>query len=52
MVCRRCDGAYDLGPDYLDDLRETLVREFGFQPDLDNFTVTGVCAPCADDGPG
>jgi hypothetical protein len=23
-----------------------LVREFGFEPDLDHFAITGVCANC------
>ena len=54
MVCRVCGGAYDLAPDYLDEFRNTLTREFAFEPDLDNFTVTGVCANCTitgDDSP-
>ncbi len=46
MVCRACGGAFDLSPRYLEELRQALVREFGFEPDLDNFTVTGVCAGC------
>jgi hypothetical protein len=23
-----------------------LIREFGFEPDLDHFAITGVCANC------
>ncbi len=46
MVCAKCGGAYDLAPDYLDGFREALMKEFSFEPDLDNFTVTGVCANC------
>jgi len=46
MVCRPCGGAYDLAPDYLDEFRNTLSVEFDFEPDLDNFTVTGVCSNC------
>jgi len=46
MVCRECGGAYNLAPDYLVEFRETLMREFAFEPDLDNFTVTGVCSVC------
>ena len=50
MVCRPCGGAYDLAPDYLDEFRNTLSVEFDFEPDLDNFTVTGVCSNCKKSG--
>ena len=46
MVCQECGGAYNLDPDYLEEFRKTLVREFGFEPDLDHFTVTGTCSGC------
>ena len=46
MVCRECRGAYNLSPHYLEEFRDTLVREFGFVPDLEHFSVTGVCAGC------
>ena len=46
MVCKTCGGAFDLSPHYLGEFRQTLAREFGFRPDLDHFTVTGVCAKC------
>lgn len=46
MVCRSCDGAFNLSPHYLEEFRDTLTREFGFEPDLDHFAVSGVCAGC------
>ena len=46
MVCRDCGGAYNLAPDYLEEFRRTLVHEFGFEPDLDHFTVSGICSKC------
>ena len=46
MVCRICAGAFDLSPSYLDEFRTRLVNEFEFEPDLENFTVTGVCSSC------
>ena len=46
MVCQVCNGAYNLSPRYLDELRDILIREFGFEPDLDHFAITGVCANC------
>jgi len=46
MVCQVCNGAYHLSPHYLQEFRDILIREFGFEPDLDNFAITGVCADC------
>ena len=46
MVCRICAGAFNLSPHYLEEFQRALVDEFGFEPDLDNFTVTGVCSRC------
>ncbi|MBI2873376.1 MAG: transcriptional repressor [Chloroflexi bacterium] len=46
MVCRECGGAFDLSPSYLEEFRATLVRDFGFEPDLDHFAVAGRCASC------
>ena len=46
MVCRTCGSALNLSPSYIDDFRERLVSEFGFEPDLENFTVTGICSGC------
>jgi Fur family ferric uptake transcriptional regulator len=55
MVCRVCHGAYNLSPHYLEEFRETLLAEFGFEPDLEHFAVTGVCSKCRavqeDDNP-
>ena len=47
MVCQACGGAFDLSPAYLEELGQTLKQQFGFEPDLDNFTVSGLCANCA-----
>ena len=51
MVCRECSGAYNLRPHYLEEFRETLVREFGFIPDLEHFSISGVCAGCLEGNP-
>ena len=47
MVCHQCGRAFDLSPSYLEELRERLHREFGFEPDLEHFTLGGRCAECA-----
>ena len=46
MVCQDCGKAFNLSPSYLDEFRSKLVEEFGFEPDLDNFTVAGICSVC------
>ncbi len=52
MVCRVCGKADNLSPSYLDEFRTRLVAEFDFEPDLDHFTVDGVCSTCrTDNGP-
>ena len=51
MVCRECHGAFNLSPHYLEEFNRTLVNEFGFVPDLDHFTITGVCVNCRPGSP-
>ncbi len=46
MVCRVCNGAFNLSPHYLEEFRTTLARDFGFEPDLEHFAVSGICAAC------
>lgn len=48
MVCRECRGAYNLSPHYLEEFRETLFREFGFVPDIEHFSIPGVCSACLE----
>ena len=48
MVCRLCNGAYNLSPHYLEEFRDTLTSEFGFEPDLEHFTISGICANCRE----
>jgi Fe2+ or Zn2+ uptake regulation protein len=50
MVCRVCHGAFNLSPHYLEEFNNTLVNEFGFVPNLDHFTITGVCVNCRPEG--
>lgn len=50
MVCQVCHGAFNLSPHYLEEFRGTLVSEFGFEPDLQHFTISGVCASCRHKG--
>ena len=47
MVCRVCNGAFNLNPHYLEEFRNTLTQEFGFEPDLEHFAISGVCSRCS-----
>ena len=46
MVCRVCNGAFNLSPTYLDEFRDTLLEEFDFEPDLEHFAIKGTCSGC------
>ncbi len=48
MVCRDCHRAINLNPRYLEEFRDTLMREFDFAPDLEHFTVSGLCRCCRE----
>ena len=46
MVCEHCGQAIHLPPQYLDALREQLINETGFEPHMEHFTISGLCAEC------
>ena len=47
MVCNRCDTAFELTQVHLSGFRNLLAQKLGFQLDLDNFSVSGVCSQCS-----
>ena len=51
MVCEHCGITLHLDPAYLDGLREQLVRETGFEPHMEHFTISGLCAACRANQP-
>jgi Fur family ferric uptake transcriptional regulator len=46
LICRFCGGVSELEERYLEALAADLVRDTGFQPDLDHIAFFGVCADC------
>jgi len=50
MVCRVCSKTFDLSPSYLEEFRSTLVKDIGFEPDLEHFAIGGRCASCTGGG--
>jgi len=46
MLCRICSKTFSLSTHYLAAFRKSLVKDFNFEPDLDNFAVAGICSHC------
>jgi len=46
LVCASCENAFDLDPSYVEEFRQTLSTRYNFEPDFENFTVSGLCAGC------
>ena len=46
MLCTKCENTFSLSPHYLESFRASLVKDFNFEPDLDNFAVAGICTDC------
>jgi Fur family ferric uptake transcriptional regulator len=49
MVCEHCGTAIHLPTHYLDELRKQLTRDTGFEPHMEHFTISGLCANCRAD---
>jgi len=48
LVCRRCDQVIDADVELLNNLGKKLQDQYGFDPDLDHFSIFGVCSECQD----
>lgn len=46
LVCRKCNRVIDADAGLLSSLGQGLREEYGFQPDLDHFSVFGICSAC------
>ena len=49
MVCEHCGTAIHVPTRYLDELRRRLTRDTGFEPHMEHFTISGLCAECRAD---
>lgn len=47
-VCERCDAVLQLPLEFLGQLHDRLLDEFGFEIDTHHFALVGRCARCAD----
>ena len=48
LVCRKCNKVIDGDNKLLTKLGEKLNQMYGFDPDLDHFSIFGVCSECQD----
>ena len=46
LVCRKCDQVIDADISMLNSIGEDLYQGYQFQPDLDHFSVFGICDEC------
>ena len=49
MVCEHCDRAIHASPAHLDELREALLHDTGFELHLEHLTMSGLCQDCRQD---
>ena len=50
LICRGCGEAIALDHKNLERLSAEIERESGFQPDIDHFSIFGLCAACRQPG--
>ncbi len=48
LVCRKCNQVIDADSDALNTLNLELQEHYGFDPDLDHFSIFGVCSECQE----
>ncbi len=52
LVCLSCGAVQDVDDDAITPLRDTLRREYGFEPRIDHLAIFGLCPICAAAGKG
>lgn len=46
LVCRKCDQVIDADASILNSIGKDLYQRYQFQPDLNHFSLFGVCEDC------
>ena len=46
LVCRKCNQVIDADIQLIQSLDKDLRSSYGFQPDLDHFSLFGICPDC------
>ena len=47
LTCERCADYRAVAPEELDEVRELLERQFGYQASFTHFPIVGLCPSCA-----
>lgn len=50
LVCRKCNQVIDADSNILNSLGKDLNSKYGFQSDLDHFSIFGLCSNCPGQG--
>lgn len=48
LVCRKCSQVIDADVRIINSLGEDLYTRYKFQPDLEHFSIFGICADCQE----
>ena len=48
LVCRKCSQVIDADVRVINSLGEDLSSKYKFQPDLEHFSIFGICAGCQE----
>ena len=48
LVCRKCSQVIDADVRIINSLGEDLFTRYKFQPDLEHFSIFGICADCQE----
>jgi Fur family ferric uptake transcriptional regulator len=48
LVCRKCERVIDADKGLLNSLGDDLRNAYRFKPDLDHFSIFGLCGECQD----
>lgn len=48
LVCRKCNRVIDADIKVISTLGKNLQEKYGFDPDLDHFSIFGVCSECQE----
>ena len=46
LVCRKCDQVIDADISLLNSIGKDFYQQYQFQPDLDHFSIFGICDEC------
>ncbi len=48
LVCLNCNRIIDMNDAVMNDLRERLRNDYGFEPRIDHMAIFGICQDCQD----